>query len=88
MLYLDAFSYCKATNTCCIDLIFRNLFFCQQTFLRIQMQVILTLFNTRTYTLGVRRTPNQTDSEVTFCDQRKIANNDWKIIMATNTFIF
>jgi len=52
------------------------------------MPVILTFFNTRTYTLGVRRTPNQTDSEVTFCDQRKITNNDWKIIMATNTFIF
>ena len=23
------FSYCKPTNTCCIDLIFRNLFYCQ-----------------------------------------------------------
>jgi len=67
---------------------FSKLVFRQQTFLRIQMPVILTFFNTRTYTLGVRRTPNQTDSEVTFCDQRKITNNDWKIIMATNTFIF
>jgi len=27
MLQLDAFSYCKVANTCCMDLIFRNLFF-------------------------------------------------------------
>ena len=27
MLCLDDFSYCKATNTCYMDLIFRNLFF-------------------------------------------------------------
>jgi len=27
--YVDDFSYCKATNTCCMDLIFRNLFLCQ-----------------------------------------------------------
>jgi len=30
------------------------------------MPVILTFFNTRTYTLDVRRTSNQTDSGVTF----------------------
>ena len=29
MLWLDDFSYCDATNTCCMDLIFRDLFFCQ-----------------------------------------------------------
>jgi len=29
------------------------------------MPVIFTFFNTRDYTLGVRRTPNQTDSDVT-----------------------
>jgi len=45
MLQADDFSYCKATNTCCMDLIFRNLFFCQHQFLRIQMPVILTFFN-------------------------------------------
>jgi len=27
ILRLDDFSYCDATNTCCMDLIFRNLFF-------------------------------------------------------------
>jgi len=27
---VNDFSYCKATNTCCVDLSFRNLFFCQQ----------------------------------------------------------
>ena len=44
---LDDFSYCKATNTCCIDLIFRNnSFVSQHEFLRIQMPVILTFFNT------------------------------------------
>jgi len=35
MLQLDDFFYCKPTNTCCMDLIFRNLFFCQRYFLRI-----------------------------------------------------
>jgi len=29
MLWLDDFSYCDATNTCCMDLIFQDLFFCQ-----------------------------------------------------------
>ena len=47
MLQLDNFPYWKATNTGCMDLIFRNLFFCQHYFLRIQMPVILTFFNTR-----------------------------------------
>jgi len=46
-------------------------------FLRIiQMTVILTFFSTRD--LDVLRTPNQTDSDVTFsrsCNQGKIAEN-------------
>jgi len=47
MLQQGDFSYCKATNTCCIDLIFRNnSFVSQHEFLRIQMPVILTFFNT------------------------------------------
>ena len=29
MLWLDNFSYCDATNTRCMDLIFQDLFFCQ-----------------------------------------------------------
>jgi len=29
MLWLDDFSYCKSTNTCCMDLIFQNFVFCQ-----------------------------------------------------------
>jgi len=69
------FSYCKAANTCRTGLIFRNLFFCQHWFIRIQMPVIFIFFNTRNYTLGERHTPNQTDSGVTFsrsCDQGKI----------------
>jgi len=35
-----------------------------------------------TYTLGVRRTPNQTDSDMTCsrsCDQGKITKKDWRI---------
>ena len=31
MLQLDDISYCKATNTRCMDLIFRNLFFVNTT---------------------------------------------------------
>jgi len=27
MLQLDDFPYCEATKTCCVDLIFRNMFF-------------------------------------------------------------
>jgi len=41
-----------------MDLIFRNLFFCQHWFLRIQIPVILTSFNTSipgTYSLGYAR---------------------------------
>jgi len=34
-------------------------------YIAMQMTVILTFFNTRAYTLGVRRTLNQTDSGVT-----------------------
>jgi len=37
-----------------------------------------------TYTLGVRRTSNQIDSDVTFSksrDQGKITKTEWKIIM-------
>jgi len=33
------------------------------------MPVVFTFFNTRACTLGVRRTPNQTDSDVTFSDR-------------------
>ena len=75
MLQLDDFFYCKSTNTCCMDLVFRNLFCCQRWFLRIETPVILTFFNTGTYALSVRCTPNQNDSNVTFsrsCDQEKI----------------
>jgi len=42
MLWQDDFSYCKATHTCCMDLIFRDL--CS---LSAQTPVILTLLNTR-----------------------------------------
>jgi len=58
-----------------MDLIFRSLFCYQHEFLRIQMPVIPSFFITRDNTLGVQRTPNQTDSDVTCsksCVQRKI----------------
>jgi len=48
------------------------------------MPVSFTFFNIRTYTLGVRHTPNQTDSDVTCsraCDQGKITKKAWKIYM-------
>jgi len=50
-----------------MDLIFRNLFLCRHHFLRIEMPVIDTIFNyTDLYSIGLRGTPNQTDSDVTF----------------------
>jgi len=39
------------------------------------MPVILSLLNTRVYTLGVRRAPNQTDSDVTIVPDRAIKGN-------------
>jgi len=55
---------------------FETGFLCQRYFLRIQMPIILTFFNTRDlYTLGVRREHNQTNRDVTFsrsCGQWKI----------------
>jgi len=55
-------------------------FLCQHQFLRIRMPVILTFFSTSgNDTLGVRRTPNQTDSDVPFsrsCHQGKITKKD------------
>jgi len=66
-----------------MDLTFGNLFFCPHLFLRIQMPVILSFFITRDYTLDVRRTPIQTNSDVTCsrsCDQGKISKKDRKIV--------
>ena len=45
-----------------MDLIFRN-FCCQHYVLRIEMAVILRFF-IEPFTLGIRRTPNQTDNDV------------------------
>jgi len=67
MLQLDDFSYCNATKTCRMDWIFRNLLSTQ----------IFTYSNASTSqilqyqgpilqcqdTLGVQRTPNQTEGE-------------------------
>jgi len=47
--------YCKTTNTCCTDLIFRNLFFFVNTsFYVFQMPVFLTFLNTRIYQGGIQ----------------------------------
>jgi len=46
------------------------------------MPVILS-FIIMGFTLAVRRTPNQTDSDVSCsrsCDQGKITKQDWKIV--------
>jgi len=58
-----------------MDLIYQNLLCYQHLFLRTQMTVILSFFITRDF----RRTPNQTDSDVTLsrsCDQGKIAKEN------------
>ena len=71
MPLLQDFSYCKATNTCCMGLIFRNLFLVNTSFY---------VHPNRTK----RRIPNETDSDVAFsrsCDQGKITEKDWNIIM-------
>jgi len=54
MLELDDFSYCKATNTSCTDLIFQNLFFCHRQFLHIQIPVVLTSLIPGTHTQSLR----------------------------------
>jgi len=50
------------------------------------MPVILSFFNT----VGVRRTPNQTDSDVTFLDRaiKGKLQKDWKIIRAEKNPFF
>ena len=45
MLWLDAFSYCNATNTCFMYLIFRNLFLVNTSFYVLQMPVFLIFLN-------------------------------------------
>ena len=67
-----------------MDLIFQNLFFANTTFYVVNCQEFSHFSIPGTYTLGVRRTPNQTDSDVTFSrlyDQGKITEKAWKIIM-------
>ena len=89
MLQLDYFFCCKATNICCMDLIFWNLFFCQHYLSRVQMLIISHSSIPRTYTLGVRRTPNENDSDVTFfksCDRGKIRKIIAKLIWTFSWF--
>jgi len=45
MLWLDASSYCKATNSCCIDFIFRT-FFVNTSFYLFEIYVFLAFLNT------------------------------------------
>jgi len=83
MLKLDYFSYSKATNTCCMDLIFWNLYCFQLWFLPFSNDSNSQLLQYQGSTLGVRRISNQTDNDVTCpksCDQGKIIKKDWKII--------
>jgi len=89
MLQRDDFSHCKATDSCCMDLVFRNfVFFVNTAFYVFKFQQFTHLSIPGTYTLGVRRTRNQTDRSVLFsrlCNQVKITlvtiKKDWKIIM-------
>ena len=53
------------------------------------MPVIFTFLVPRAYTLGMRRTPNQADSDVTLstpCDQGKITKKVWKICESLTDF--
>ena len=78
MLQKDDFSYGKATNICCMHLIFRNLFFLSTlvfTYANASNSHILQYQGP----IGVRRTPNQTDSDVAFsrsCNQGKITKKN------------
>jgi len=65
-----------------MDLILRKLFCCQYLFLRIKIPVIRSFFNTvpGSYIVGVRRIPNQTDSDVASVPDRAIEGKSQKRI--------
>jgi len=65
-----------------MDLTFQNLFFVRTSFYVFNCQLFSHSSIPGTCTLGVRRTPKQIDSDVTFSrsyDQVKITKKDWKI---------
>jgi len=88
MLQLDDFFYLKSTNTRCMDLFFKTTFVVNTNFCIFTCQSFSHSSVQGTYTLSVRNTRNETDSDMIYSrsfDQEKITNRIEKQSVLTKT---